>query len=125
MYYREKWYFIYIMTNQSKTLYIGITSTFRKRVFQHKTGAFEGFTSRYKLDRLVYWEKFKSVHYALAREKQLKRWTRIKKIQLIVSMNPTWKDLAEDWFPELKRKPNTEILRLRRRMRSGSAQDDN
>ncbi len=106
MYYREKWYFVYIMTNRSKTLYIGITGAFRKRVFQHKTGAFEGFTSRYKLDRLVYWEKFKSVHYAVAREKQLKRWMRIKKIQLIVSMNPTWKDLAEDWFPELKKKTN-------------------
>jgi putative endonuclease len=107
MYYREKWYFVYIMTNRSKTLYIGITGTFRRRVFQHKTGVFEGFTNRYKLDRLVYWEKFKSVHYALAREKQLKRWTRIKKIQLIVSMNPTWNDLAEDWFPELKGKANT------------------
>src|SRR5262244_2291421 len=103
MYYREKWYFVYIMSNRSKTLYIGITGTFRRRVLQHKSGTFEGFTSRYKLDRLVYWEKFKSVHYAIAREKQLKGWTRIKKIQLIVSMNPTWKDLAEDWFPESKK----------------------
>ena len=103
MHYREKWYFVYIMSNRSKTLYIGITGTFRRRVLQHKSGTFEGFTSRYKLDRLVYWEKFKSVHYAIAREKQLKGWTRIKKIQLIVSMNPTWKDMAEDWFPELKK----------------------
>jgi putative endonuclease len=58
------------------------------------------------MDRPVYWEKFSRVHDAIAREKQLKGWRRIKKIQLIVSMNPTWKDLAEDWFPELKEKAN-------------------
>lgn len=104
--YSEKWYYVYVMTNRSKTLYVGITSKIRARVFQHKTGAFEGFTSRYKLDRLVYWEKFKRVGDAIGREKQMKRWTRIKKIQLIVSMNPTWKDLAEEWFPELKEKTN-------------------
>lgn len=105
--YSERWYYIYIMTNRSKTLCVGVTGNIRKRVFQHKTGVFEGFTKRYKLDRLVYWEQFKRVGYAIAREKQLKRWTRIKKIRLIVSMNPTWKDLAEDWFPELKEKANT------------------
>lgn len=87
-------------------IYIGITGRFKRCVYQQKTGAFEGFTSRYRLDRLVYWERFKYVQRALAREKQLKGWTRIKKIQLIVSVNPTWKDLAEDWFPELKEKEN-------------------
>ena len=108
--YSEKWYYVYIMTNRSKTLYVGITSKITQRTLQHKTGAFEGFTSRYKLDRLVYWEKFKRVHDAIAREKQLKGWSRIKKIQLIVSMNPAWKDLAEGWFPELEhssKKTNT------------------
>jgi putative endonuclease len=104
--YSEKWYYIYIMANRSKTPYVGVTSNIRRRVFQHKTGAFKGFTSRYKIDRLVYSERFKRVGYAIAREKQLKRWTRIKKIRLIVSMNPTWKDLAEDWFPELEKKAN-------------------
>ncbi len=94
------------MTNRSKTLYIGITSKIRERVFQHKTGVFEGFTSKYKVDRLVYWEKFKYVDRAIAREKQLKRWTRIKKMQLIVSMNPTWQDLAADWFSDLQEKAN-------------------
>jgi putative endonuclease len=58
------------------------------------------------MDRLVYWEKFSRAHDAIAREKQLKGWRRIKKIQLIINMNPTWKDLAEDWFPELKEKAN-------------------
>ena len=84
MYYREKWYFVYIMSNRSKTLYIGITGTFRRRVLQHKSGTFEGFTSRYKLDRLVYWEKFKSVHYAIAREKQLKGWKNRDRIEQLI-----------------------------------------
>ena len=92
------------MSNRSKIIYTGATGHFRQRIWQHKTGQFEGFTKKYKLDRLVYFEKYKIVHHALSREKQLKRWTRIKKIQLIVSMNPAWKDLAEDWFPELKKK---------------------
>jgi putative endonuclease len=108
--YFEKWYYVYIMTNRSKTLYTGVTGNIRQRVYEHKTGTFKGsFTSRYKLDRLVYFEKFKRVGVAIAREKQVKRWTKIKKIRLIVSMNPTWKDLAEDWFPELteqKKKTN-------------------
>jgi len=95
----EKWYYVYIMTNRSKTLYIGITSKLHLRIFQHKTGAFKGFTSNY--NRLVYWEQFKNVNRAIAREKQLKGWRRIKKIQLIVSMNPTWNDLASEWYPEL------------------------
>jgi len=75
MHYREKWFYVYIMTNRSKTLYVGITSGLVKRVLQHRNGVFEGFTSRYKIDRLVYWEKFKSVTVAIAREKQLKGWT--------------------------------------------------
>ena len=90
------------MSNRSRTLYAGVTGNIRKRVYEHKTGAVEGFTSRYKLDRLVYWEKFQYVRNAIAREKQIKRWKRVKKVQLVVSMNPTWKDLAADWFPELK-----------------------
>ncbi len=99
--YLEKWYYVYIMTNRSKTLYIGITSKLHVRVFQHKTKALKGFTSEYKIDRLIYWEQFKNVNAAIAREKQLKGWRRIKKIQLIVNMNPTWNDLAADWYPEL------------------------
>ena len=100
MHFIEKWYYVYIMTNRSKTLYIGITSKLRLQVFQHKTKTFKGFTSNYRIDRLVYWEQFKNVNAAIAREKQLKGWRR-KKIQLIVSMNPTWSDLAAEWYPEL------------------------
>lgn len=94
----EKWFYVYILMNRSKGFYIGVTNNLRKRVFQHKTGILEGFTSKYKLNRLVYWEIFKDVKSAIAREKQLKRWTRVKKMQLIVRMNPTWSDLAADWF---------------------------
>jgi putative endonuclease len=101
MYSTEKWYYVYIMTNRSRTLYTGITSKITERVFQHKTGVLEGFTSKYKVDRLLYWEKYKNVRAAIAREKQIKGWRRVKKIQLIVSMNPTWQDLAADWFTEL------------------------
>lgn len=94
----EKWFYVYIMMNRSKGFYIGVTNNLRKRVFQHKTGTFEGFTSKYKLDRLVYWEIFKDVRSAIALEKQLKRWTRLKKMQLVMTINPTWNDLASDWF---------------------------
>ena len=97
----EKWYYVYIVTNRSKTPYTGVARSLRKRLYEHKTGAFDGFTKRYKIDRLVYYETYKYVKNAIAREKQLKRWTKIKKIRLIVSMNPAWRDLAEGWFPEL------------------------
>jgi len=97
----ERWFYVYIVTNRSKTLYTGVTGKFRERIFQHKTGVFKGFTSKYKIERLVYWERYKDVRRAIAREKQIKGWRRIKKIQLIVSMNPTWSDLAADWYPEL------------------------
>ena len=107
MHLREEFYYVYFMTNRSRTLYAGVTGNLKQRVFDHKTGAVEGFTSRYKIDRLAYWEKFKYVRSAIARETQVKRWTRGKKVQLVVSMNPTWKDLAEDWFPELNGKSNT------------------
>src|SRR5216683_1597457 len=88
MHFHEKAYYIYFMSNRSRTLYAGVTGNIRKRVYEHKTGAVEGFTSRYKLDRLVYWEKFQYVRNAIAREKQIKRWKRVKKVQLVVSMKP-------------------------------------
>ena len=104
MHFKEKFYYVHIMINRSKTLYTGITSNPPKRVWQHKHGAFSGFTSRYQLDRLVYYERFVSVGNAIAREKQVKRLLRIKKIALIVSMNPDWKDLSEGWYDPYKPK---------------------
>jgi len=93
-----KFYYVYIMTNRSKTLYTGVTSNLENRVFDHKHHTRPGFTSRYRVDRLVYFERFGSVHAAIAREKQIKGLLRIKKMALIVSMNPEWRDLSEGWY---------------------------
>ncbi len=89
---------VYILASSFQHLYIGITTEIEVRVRQHKTGAFPGsFTSRYKIDKLVHLERFVRINEAIAREKQLKRWSRIKKLRLIVAQNPTWRDLSEDW----------------------------
>jgi putative endonuclease len=90
--------YVYIMASTYKRLYVGVTSEIELRVLQHKNGRYpESFTSRYKIDRLVYFERFGMIDDAIARETQLKKWSRIKKIQLIVANNPTWCDLSEDW----------------------------
>ena len=95
-------YCTYIMASLSGTLYIGVTGNLHKRVFEHKFDKPEGFTSRYEVIRLLYWESYDDVHKAIAREKQLKRWRREKKIALIRSMNPHWVDLAREWYPWMK-----------------------
>ena len=99
---REHAYFTYIVSSKSRTLYIGVTSGLRHRIFEHKTKAHEGFTSRYNCNRLVWFEQSNDVNVAIAREKELKGWLRSKKIELIQSTNPTWEDLSADWFPHLK-----------------------
>lgn len=96
---KEHIYFVYILTCASqRSLYIGVTNSLRARVAQHKRKAFEGFTSRYNIDRLVYFERFKWIHAAIAREKQLKGWSRAKKLALIRTMNPGFHDLSEELF---------------------------
>ena len=90
-------YFVYIMAGYSRTLYIGVTSELAIRVLQHKEGRFEGFTSRYKITKLVYFEQFGMINNAIAREKQLKRWSRRKKLLLVDASNPGWRDLSLDW----------------------------
>jgi putative endonuclease len=102
--YFERWFYVYILTNRSKTLYTGVTGRLKQRVWEHKTGACDGFTKRYKINRLMYYETYKYVNNAIAREKQIKRWSKIKKIRLIVGMNPAWRDLSEEWYPELRKK---------------------
>ena len=99
---REHSYCTYIMGSLSGTLYIGVTGNLHKRIFEHKFHKCEGFTSRYEVVRLLYWESSDDVHNAIAREKQLKRWKREKKIALIRSMNPQWLDLAKEWYPRMK-----------------------
>jgi putative endonuclease len=93
-----KTYFIYIMTSPSGTLYTGVTNDLRKRVFQHKNKLIEGFTKKYNVTRLAYFEETDDINLAIAREKQIKGWRRSKKIELIKTLNPTWRDLSEDWF---------------------------
>ncbi len=89
-------YYVYIMTNSSRgTLYIGVTSDLPKRTYLHKTKVIEGFSARYGLSKLVYFEKFEDVHDAIKREKQMKKWNRIWKVELIETSNPDWKDLYE------------------------------
>jgi putative endonuclease len=94
---RERSYFVYIMQSTSrKALYIGICRDLERRVWQHKNHVFEGFTDKYSCTRLVYYEQFSHVSRAIAREKQLKRWSRIKKEALVVSTNPHWLDLSAE-----------------------------
>jgi len=89
---------VYILSSGFKHLYIGVTSELELRVWQHKNGTYPcAFTERYNIKQLVYFEGFIDIRDAINREKQLKRWSRIKKIRLIVANNPTWKDLSEAW----------------------------
>ena len=90
-------YFVYILSSRTKRLYIGVTNNLERRVAQHKRREVEGFTSRYNIDRLVYYEETDDVYAALNREKQLKGWMRIRKLELVSDMNPEWRDLAADW----------------------------
>jgi len=105
----EYHFYVYIMASRSRTLYIGFTSKLQVRVEQHKQGVFEGFTDHYDCHRLVYFEHFQTAAVGIAREKQLKRWSRVKKIALIDRANPTWEDLSEEWGKPVKpfEEPNT------------------
>ena len=98
MHFRDKTYYVYIITNRSKTLYTGVTNNLERRMWEHKHGTGSTFASRYKIDRLVYYESFDDVRCAIDREKQIKGLLRIKKIALIVSRNPTWRDLSGEWY---------------------------
>ena len=95
-----KSYYVYIMTNRSRTLYTGVTNDLARRVYAHKHKLFPGFTNKYNINRLVYYEEFPDIREAITREKQIKGWLRSKKITLIESMNPTWDDLSAGWHKE-------------------------
>ncbi|MDD3713159.1 MAG: GIY-YIG nuclease family protein [Candidatus Izemoplasmatales bacterium] len=90
-------YYVYIMTNGKRTLYTGVTNNLYRRVYEHKEKLVPGFTKRYNIDYLVYIECTSDVVAAITREKQIKGWTRAKKISLIESSNPEWRDLSLDW----------------------------
>ncbi|MGH7796793.1 MAG: GIY-YIG nuclease family protein [Candidatus Binatia bacterium] len=90
----SKSYFVYIMTNESKTLYTGVTNNLERRVYQHKLKQIPGFTAKYNITRLVYYEETGDVLAAISREKAIMGWLRSKKIALIESVNPKWQDLS-------------------------------
>ena len=91
-------YFVYMLTNwDDSVLYIGVTGNLQKRLYEHRNGLAEGFTKKYNVYKLVYFEHTTDVYSALSREKQLKKWTRKKKNALVAGMNPTWCDLSETW----------------------------
>ena len=87
-------YYVYILSSRSSTLYIGVTNDLMKRIYEHKEKFVDGFTKRYAIDRLVYYESCGSIESAIAREKQLKGWRRDRKVALIESVNPNWQDLS-------------------------------
>ena len=98
----EHRYYVYILASKSRVLYIGVTNDLTARILQHRSGEIGGFTSDYKVHRLVYYEQHAWIQNAIAREKQLKRWRREKKVWLIERENPTWEDLAADWGKPVK-----------------------
>ena len=98
----ERTFFVYLLTNKTNgTLYVGVTNSLHRRLWQHKTGAFEGFSKRYGLHRLVYFEEFRDIRDAISREKQIKGWLRAKKVALVIEKNPHWQDLSAGWYERL------------------------
>jgi putative endonuclease len=91
-------YYVYILASFRRVLYIGFTRDLRKRIWEHREGVVAGFTKKYNVKMLVYYEMYKDPLEAISREKQLKRWSRGKKIKLIESVNPEWKDLYQELF---------------------------
>ena len=93
-----KTYWVYIMTNRSGTLYIGLTGNLARCVCEHRHRLIPGFTSRYRIDRLIHAEPYADLRDAIARKKQLKGWRRDRKLAVIAQENPDWRDLGEEWF---------------------------
>ncbi len=91
-------YYVYLMASRSRVLYTGVTNDLTRRVKEHKEGLADGFTKKYRITRLVHFEEFLDVRDAIAREKGIKGWMRYRKIRLVEGRNPTWQDLARDWF---------------------------
>ena len=92
------------MTNGVRTLYVGVTNDLMRRVYEHKRKLVPGFTSKYNVTWLAYYEQTSDISSAIAREKQIKSWRRSKKVELIESMNPRWKDLSMEWYEDARSK---------------------
>jgi putative endonuclease len=92
-------FYVYFLTNKNNSvMYVGVTSNLERRVYEHKTKQVAGFTEKYNVNRLVYFEETQDVLSAIAREKEIKKWRREKKNRLVVAVNPKWKDLSEGWL---------------------------
>jgi len=91
-------YYVYMMTNISGMLYVGVTNDLERRVYEHKMKLVPGFTKRYGLNQLVYFETTRDVEAAISREKQIKGWLSSKKVALVNSVNPGWKNLSSEWY---------------------------
>ena len=97
--------YVYIMASHSRPLYTGVTANLERRVAEHKSHLVPGFTSRYRIERLVYFETWGQIRGAIEREKEIKGWRRSKKVALVESQNPTWADLAEAWYGKADSSP--------------------
>ena len=101
-------YYVYLMSSKAKVLYVGMTNNLARRMYEHKNKLNQGFTAKYNVDSLVYFEEVESELAAKKREKQIKGWLRIKKIKLIESINPDWNDLSAPFMDRVLGKPETE-----------------
>ena len=97
----QRCYFVYILASQSGTLYVGLTDDMRKRMIEHKSGTFDGFTKKYKIDRLMYFETYSDPKFAASRERQIKGYRRERKIALFSERNPSWQDLTPELFQSI------------------------
>jgi putative endonuclease len=94
----ERRYYVYLLTNwNNRVIYVGVTNDLTRRIYEHKNKLVEGFTKTYNVDKLVYFEETNDVNSALAREKEIKKWHREKKNNLVLRMNPKWNDLSKEW----------------------------
>jgi putative endonuclease len=98
---KRKGGYVYIATNKSRTLYIGVTNDLERRMWEHRQKLGSKFAAKYNINRLAYYEAFDDIREAIAREKQLKRWRREKKVWLIERENPDWKDLSAEWCDDI------------------------
>jgi putative endonuclease len=93
-----KQYYVYILANERRMLYTGVTNDLMRRIYEHKNHLVDGYTKKYKISKLVYYDQTNDIYEAITREKQIKGWLRQKKIRLIESINPTWDDISKNWY---------------------------
>ena len=106
--------FVYVMASRTRVLYVGVTNDLMRRVWEHRTGTIAGFTRRYGVHRLVYYETIADPEDAIRREKQIKGWARVKKVAMIESFNSPWSDLAREWFVDVSSGDPTHPLGMTR-----------